>query len=318
MYRFTFQPYHRPFRQPLPTHHGLWSNRDGIVVRLENEAGQVGWGEVAPLPWFGSETIEQALNYCCQLPQQVSSEKLLAIPPTLPACQFGFGTALEGFHARDSSPTTDTTTFAYCGLLPTGPAALGAWPDLWQQGYRTFKWKIAVAPISAELEWMQQLVAQLPTSAQLRLDANGGLSLDAVQRWLEACDRHPHTIEYLEQPLPPDRLETMITLTLRHTTPLALDESVATLAQLKSCYQHGWRGIFVVKPAIAGYPQHLRLFCQTHPIDAVFSSVFETEIGRQACLQLAQELSAQHRAVGFGVNHWFASGLGCKGSTDGV
>jgi O-succinylbenzoate synthase len=50
----------------------------------------------------------------------------------------------------------------------------------------------------------------------------------------------------------------------------------------------------------------LRQFCQQHEIDAVFSSVFETAIGRQTALQLAAELSRKNRAVGFGVDHFFA------------
>jgi O-succinylbenzoate synthase len=76
---------------------------------------------------------------------------------------------------------------------------------------------------------------------------------------------------------------------------------------MRDCYRNGWRGIFVIKPAIAGSPRQLRNFCQTYAIDAVFSSVFETEIGRQAALQLAAELSRSDRAVGFGVGHWFSS-----------
>ncbi|HAA31219.1 MAG TPA: o-succinylbenzoate synthase, partial [Cyanobacteria bacterium UBA8553] len=90
-----------------------------------------------------------------------------------------------------------------------------------------------------------------------------------------------------------------------YSTPIALDESVATIDQLEECYQKGWRGIFVIKVAIAGSPKRLRQFCQKHDIDTVFSSVFETSIGRQAALQLAAELSNPNRAVGFGVNHWF-------------
>lgn len=58
-----------------------------------------------------------------------------------------------------------------------------------------------------------------------------------------------------------------------------------------------------MKPAILGYPQKLRQFCQAHALDTVFSSVFETEVGRSACLQLAHALSS--RAVGFGLDHWF-------------
>ena len=97
----------------------------------------------------------------------------------------------------------------------------------------------------------------------------------------------------------------MLELSDRYSTPIALDESVATLNQLEDCYQRGWRGIFVIKVAIAGSPRRLRQFCREHEIDAVFSSVFETAIGRQAALELAAQLSLNHRAVGFGVNHWF-------------
>jgi o-succinylbenzoate synthase len=57
----------------------------------------------------------------------------------------------------------------------------------------------------------------------------------------------------------------------------------------------------VVKAAIAGYPQALRKFLATHPVDAVFSSVFETEVGRAAALALAQEFNCKERAIGFGV-----------------
>jgi o-succinylbenzoate synthase len=61
----------------------------------------------------------------------------------------------------------------------------------------------------------------------------------------------------------------------------------------------------VIKPAIVGSPSQLRQFCQENAIDAVFSSVFETAIGRQAGLQLAAELSYKNRAVGYGTTHWF-------------
>jgi o-succinylbenzoate synthase len=57
----------------------------------------------------------------------------------------------------------------------------------------------------------------------------------------------------------------------------------------------------VVKAAIAGYPQALRDFLNTHTVDVVFSSVFETEVGRRAALALAQVFNASDRAIGFGV-----------------
>ncbi len=155
-----------------------------------------------------------------------------------------------------------------------------------------------------EIKVFEQLAQALPATAKLRLDANGGLSLEEAKEWLRVADR-TGIVEFLEQPLPPQQFDTMFELSGSYSTPLALDESVANLEQLEDCYQKGWRGIFVIKAAIAGSPKRLRQFCQEYKIDAVFSSVFETTIGRQAALRLAAELSHPNRAVGFGVNHWF-------------
>jgi O-succinylbenzoate synthase len=188
-------------------------------------------------------------------------------------------------------------------LLPAGKAALQVWQALWNQGYRTFKWKIGVYPIADEIEIFNALTQNLPTSAKLRLDANGGLSYQEANYWLWSCDRLPREIEFVEQPLSIEQFAKMQELSSGYRTVIALDESVATLKQLKACYHQGWRGIFVIKPCIVGSPSQLRQFCHEHQIDAVFSSVFETSVGRQAALKLAAELSSH--SVGFGINHWF-------------
>ena len=306
VYSFEFRPYQRRFRQPLKTSHGIWSVREGIILRL-NSADREGWGEIAPLPWFGSETLEAALKFCCQLGQEITGAVIQSIPVCLPACQFGFETAITDLSASKNhypTPHTPHPTPPLCKLLPTGEAALQAWQVAWNGGRRTFKWKVGVSAVEEELRIFRQLVTALPPSAKLRLDANGGLNLETAKAWLRETDR-VNRVEFMEQPLAPEQFELMLKLNSDYATSLALDESVATIEQLETCYQRGWRGIFVIKAAIAGSPQRLRQFCQAHPIDAVFSSVFETEIGRKAALSLAAELSNSHRAVGFGVDDWF-------------
>ncbi|HBY77637.1 MAG TPA: o-succinylbenzoate synthase, partial [Cyanobacteria bacterium UBA11148] len=94
-YKFQFRPYQRRFRHPLKTSYGCWDIREGIILHLMDETGQIGWGEIAPLPWFGSETLEQALNFCHQLPTHITVSDIFSIPARLPACQFGFESALE-------------------------------------------------------------------------------------------------------------------------------------------------------------------------------------------------------------------------------
>ncbi len=311
--KFQFRLYRRRFKPPLQTNHGIWDVREGIILRLSDEIGRVGYGEIAPISWFGSETIEQALDFCRQLADEITQETIFAISDRLPACQFGFESAwadLKALEARGENPqATRHSPLSYSGLLPAGEAALHAWQKLWHRGYRTFKWKIGVYPIAVELRIFDLLTQALP-AAFLRLDANAGLSYDDANLWLYSCDRIwanaelPVQIEFIEQPLPVEQFDQMQELSSCYATAIALDESVATLAQLKACYQQGWRGIFVIKPSIAGSPKRLRQFFQANKIDAVFSSVFETAVGRQAALKLAAELSHNHRALGFGVNQW--------------
>ena len=321
-YRFEFRPYRRRFGRSLITNHGNWDIREGIILRLTDESGKVGWGEIAPISWFGSETLEQALDFCRQLPREITDEIIFSIPDELPACQFGFESGWEMGSERDEEDEEDNfitpnsslltpNSLFYSALLPAGEAALNEWETLWQQGYHTFKWKIGVYAIADELEIFKSLIYTLPAFSKLRLDANGGLTYEEANLWLRTCDNFkanpelPLEIEFIEQPLPVEQFQQMLELSTSYKTAIALDESVATLGQLAACYQQGWRGIFVIKPGIAGSPSRLRKFCQQHQIDTVFSSVFETAIARLAALRLAAELSRNNRAVGFGIDHFF-------------
>lgn len=303
-YKFDFRPYQRKFKQPLKTSHGIWEIREGIILSLTAPTGKIGWGEIAPLSWFGSETLGEALDFCRQLPPEITEETIASIPDRLPACQFAFESA-KGAIAK---PILNLNSLTYSGLLPAGEIALKSWQHLWQDGYGTFKWKIAVNSIEEELKILENLVDALPKTAKLRLDANGGLSWEGANKCLEMCDNFGEIIEFIEQPLAVGEFEGMLALSDRFSTPIALDESVANWRQMEECYRRGWRGIFVVKPSIFGRRSPLINFCETHPLDVVLSSVFETEIGREAALQLAAELERilpEKRALGFGVNHWF-------------
>ncbi|HLP91375.1 MAG TPA: o-succinylbenzoate synthase [Nostocaceae cyanobacterium] len=301
-YHFSFRAISQKFTRPVVTNHGIWEKRDSIIIRLIDEKDHVGWGEISPISWFGSETIEQTLDFCHQLPQEITKNIILTIPDYLPSCQFGFESALENlsFNGEFFTPVN----LSYSGLLPTGKAALNQWCNLLEQGYTTFKLKIGVEEISQELEIFNSLIHSLPDTAKLRLDANGGLSYQEAKLWLEICEQNQPKIEFIEQPLGVDKFSEMLELSDNYQVGIALDESVANFSQLQYCFQQGWRGIFVIKPGILGFPSRLKNFYQEQQIDIVFSSVFETEIGRQASLKLAAELSP-HRAVGFGVNHFF-------------
>ncbi len=348
-YRFKFKLYQRNFLQPLQTSHGIWQVREGIIITLEDEKGNIGQGEIAPIPWFGSETLAAAQEFCSKLGNTVTIEEINSIPDNLPCCQFALESAFMELTGRrgdkgdkgdkgdmgdmgdkgdmgdmgdkgdkgdmgdmgdkgdkgDMGDKGDKGEYFACleysHLLPAGDKVLEQ--DFSKIATATFKWKIGVYSIEEEIVIFQELLKKLPKNSKLRLDANGGLNLSQAKRWLTVADES-QVIEFIEQALPPEQFSLMLNLSKGYKTPLALDESVANFQDLKTCYYQGWKGIFVLKAAIAGYPSRLRHFCTSHSIDIVFSSVFETNIGRKAVLKLAAELGNPTRALGFGVNHW--------------
>jgi o-succinylbenzoate synthase len=308
-YKFTYSIYQRPFRQPLKTSHGVWEVRAGIIIQLTDNLGRSHPGEIAPIPWFGSESIEQAIDWCQQIGDNITASQIDRIPDRLPACQFGFGSALMAFNLPPAS--TILPNLDISALLPSGADAIDRIPALYTQGYSTFKWKIGVLPIAQEVSIWKQLMTALPADTKLRLDANGGLTYAEAEKWLEICSREAR-IEFLEQPLGVDAIEQMKELARLYNTSIALDESVATFVggaspaenRIQSAYTQGWRGIYVIKPGIAGFPWRLAEFITQYQLDVVFSSVMETSVGRDAAFRLASGLKLT-RSMGFGIDEWF-------------
>ena len=303
MYFWQFRVYQRPLLRPLQTHHRLWQIREGIIIRLEAEDGRIGWGEIAPLPEFGSETLSAAILFCQSLENPLSINSIFSIPEQFPACQFAFESALEDLSIENQSIELEPKNYSY--LLPTGAAVFPCLDDILAANQtNTYKWKIGVNSLKQELNLFEKLITRLPRNIKLRLDANGGLSITDSRIWLKIADESK-IIEFIEQPLPPSQWLEMLQLSQDFTTGIALDESVANLRQIEECYQQGWRGIFVIKPAITGSIQGLRNLWGKYPLDLVFSSVLETNIGRKSALRLAQEYPSKERALGFGVQQWF-------------
>jgi O-succinylbenzoate synthase len=303
-YQVQFQPYQFPLTFPLVTAHGHWTHRQGIIIQLTNDQGQTSSGEIAPLPWFGTETLAQATEFCQQLNGWITPEKIQDLGDYLPCCQFAFGSAEWGF-ADQADQTDKFQDLNYCQLLPTGKTALDYLEKVPTLSCQTVKWKIGVQKVPTEQAWFLQLLAKLPPNTHLRLDANGGLNLTEAKQWLALLDRQRQDsqttihIEYLEHPLPLHQLSDLFSLAQTFQTQIALDESVASVAQLQSLYDQQWPGIYILKGAIMGDPRRLHHWLTTHPIKAIFSSVFETAIARQQVLKLAQRWNLPYYAVGF-------------------
>lgn len=269
------------------------------MVRLEDSDGRTGYGEVAPIPWFGTETLISARFQLGLLGTEVHEETLRQIPTSHPCCQAALGAAMEGLLG---TPYPSGRRLPVSALLPTGDEAVPALEERLSEGFVTAKIKIGVQDRDGEMSLVERLCGLLPDGGRLRLDANGALDTTAASTWLEFAADLP--IEYLEQPFPPSDPDGLLGLAADFPTPIALDESVVGVDDLKRWRDRGWPGLFVIKPSLAGPPDALREEMGEDDV-FVFSTAMETPIGHHGALRSAF-LNPSRRALGFGIGAFFA------------
>lgn len=293
VYRFAHKPYRLPLAQPLRTAHGLWHEREGLLLRLEDASGRVGYGEVAPIAWFGTETLAEASACCAQLGGEVAADGLDAVPARYGCLRFALAQA-----RAETGPANVSARLPVAALLPAGKPVLAALREKIEAGYLAFKWKVGVGAVDDELSLLDDVLAQLPAHARLRLDANGAWSRRDAARWLERCAERP--VEFVEQPVGVDDRDALLGLAADYPVTLALDESVVRLEQAREWQALGWPGVFVIKPALAGTLAELTAWATATKADIVLSSAIETTLARTAILRLALTHSLTKRALGFG------------------
>jgi len=69
VYQFSFRYFSQKFTHPIITNHGIWEIRESIIIRLIDDKNNITWGEISPISWFGSETIQQALDFLSSTPK---------------------------------------------------------------------------------------------------------------------------------------------------------------------------------------------------------------------------------------------------------
>lgn len=307
-FQLAYRRYSLPFRAPVRTAHGVWAEREGVMVRVTNEEGGLGYGEAAPIPWFGTETLEEIEAAVGALGEWVTEEQLAAMPERLGCLRFALAAARGVFPERRGAESPPYLPVA--ALLPAGRAALAAVGPKAELGFRTFKWKVGVGDIADELALLDDVIAALPAGAKLRLDANGAWDARQAGRWLERAAERP--VEFVEQPcfaeasrgtaLRRKTEDVLRGLAEDFPTPVALDESLVGAHDVERWIADGWRGVFVVKPALLGDPAPVLARLAEAKADVVFSSALETAAGAKTALRAAFAWKAEKpRALGFGV-----------------
>lgn len=266
-----------PLKEPFVTSNGVVSARDLLLLRLEARDGTVGYGEAAPFEPYDGVPLERAEAALTggggrRPPQARAAEEIARLD--LHARQEERPLAEP---RRDSLPVNMTLAAG-----PPDEVAERARAGL-REGYACFKLKVGLPDDDERLAAVREVIGPWPA---VRVDANGAWSVEeAIQaiRSLEA-----HDLEFVEQPC--GTLRELAEVRQRVSTPIAADESVSSLRELRRALELEACDVVNVKLATAGGfgpARELLREARAAGLDAFLSSTLDGPWGIAAALQLA-------------------------------
>lgn len=296
----------------LETAGKVWTERRSLLVRISrSDGGPAGFGEVAPLPEFGSETLETAAACLRSLGSRPSPAVLnQALREVPPATAFALWAALRATPSAAPQPVRSAALSALRGFTE------GTLAELRGKGYRTFKLKVAGPGQTDSWQQLKRLAGCLESGERLRLDPNQSWNPADWAFWEPRLRELGERLEFVEDPFPGEALSPAACVELAGTSqvPLALDESLSRSGPdgWKTWKAAGWPGFWVLKASLLGDPDNWIPLARECPERIVLSSVFETGLGMSALLDLAARFP--QRDHGLGTPASFDDGWGPSGS----
>ena len=268
--------------------------RSGVYINIENETGEKSTGDIAPLPGWSQETLDDALEEIAHKHSEISEINWryetclqeLAKLQLLPSVSFGLESALLAL--LDPLPSHTVPVSAL--LMGTPEEILQEACLRHNEGYTSAKLKVG----NLTFDEAQHVIYKLKDQFHLRIDVNRAWSTEDA---LEFFAKFPlDSFDYVEEPFQnPHDLK-------RFLHPLAIDESYSlvgldSLPTLKAV---------IYKPTIRGGIVGclaLHEWTKKRGINLVLSSSFESVLG------LAQISSMAHRLqlsspLGIGTYHY--------------
>ena len=312
--------YRLPFAADFTTAHGAMRWREGLILRLTTEDGTTGLGEAAPLPEFGGGDCDQTeVLLHRHLPDLhgIDLDDLMSLlnarlgeRSESAALRCGLDTAVLDAQARargvplaalltNRVPAAAVAVNATIGE-PDVAAAIAAARRALTRGFRTIKLKIGIGQ-SAEVEVRRvaAMRAAIGSDIALRLDANGAWNVDAADAILRQLA--DFDIEYVEQPVPANDLNSLAHVRQASPIPIAADEAVTSLASARHIIERQAADILILKPMVCGGLRAGRAIIDlaiAAGLRTVVTSTIDSGIGVAAALHLAATLPPNFPACG--------------------
>ena len=300
-----------PMVEGFTTSFGTLPYKTCVLVRLETEAGVIGWGEVSAevRPGYNSETVATATHVLteflipCVLGQTVTSGTEV---PALLHLVRGHVTAKHGLEGAvwDAIAKTNQMSLAdlFSAYLPEGHesrgyatvgVSIGIKPTLDEtlqviekrlgEGYQRIKLKIKPG---WDVELAQGVRDAYPDIVMM-LDANSAYSLDDAEH-LKQLDQFG--LLMVEQPLAYNDIYQHSKLQPQLQSPICLDESILNANDVRLSLELGACKIINLKPArVGGFTESLEVYkvCVENEMPLWIGGMLESGVGRAALLAFA-------------------------------
>jgi len=264
----TLEPFALDLERPLSTAAGTVDRREGFLVTVDVN-GERGVGEATPLSgWTESladcrRALERALDRLDSGRTDAEAALDALDPGETPAARHGLALAILDARSRaadrplyrelggeervESVPVNatigDGTTIE---TLSTAETAT-------ERGYRCLKVKVGARPLAEDVDRLRAIRDARP-GIELRADANGAWDRETAREALHAFAGLD--VAYVEQPLPPRRLDTHADLR-GGSVGVALDETLAEYDPV-TVLDAGAADVLVLKPMALGGPDRAR------------------------------------------------------------
>ncbi|HEX2879315.1 MAG TPA: enolase C-terminal domain-like protein [Polyangiaceae bacterium] len=319
-----------------------WQHREGLLLRLITDRGEIGQGEASPLPGSSLETIDEVQFFLSAISTSWASD-LLALGEvgsllraiagsavaTLPSARFAVETALLDLLGQRTQKAlwqlfdvTPPSRVALSQVLPAddNQRALTVAEQAWARGVYTFKVKIgSLGRWDEDLALLETLRSRFGAQLQLRLDANQEIEREHLETKLRQLVAF--SPEYLEEPCPFPSLagcgELPVTLALDDTLALpGIYNQVISFME-----QHPGTSLVLKPMKLGGFAACLDWahLAHQHRGSVSMSHLFDGPVALAACAQLAICLPGDQRAAGLtphiGLQAWPPSALPLIGAS---
>ncbi len=306
--RFDAIAYRLPMRRSLVTSSGTIRERRGFWVVLRDEEGNTGLGEIAPLPGWATESIEDAQRWIERLtggePLTADLRRWDEMLADSPATHAGIELALLDLEARRAGVrlaemiAPDARASVPCNALLTevdAEALADEASAAVSEGYGTLKVKVGGRPLLDDVRRIEAVRERVGPTIGLRADANGAWDLETAVHALG--ELASFDLEYVEQPVAHGFAE------LRRLSPvrIAADESIVSPASARALIAERAVDVVILKPMAIGGLRAAGAIAREAAaagIEVVITSVLDTAVGIAGALHLAAGIPAASLSTG--------------------